>query len=414
MSIGPVVVSLVAVALGAAIGLFRGPAGSWLGPIRTFGLVSVLGLILVLLLPEALSSLGLVAVLLIAAGYALPTLFDRLSDRMAGGDRKLGAELGYWVVLVHQVCDGLALSSESAAFHGIDHWDGLIAMSVHTIPLTTLVVATFSHWRGPTHAVLRAVGIAGATLLGVAVIQFVPPSALSPIHPWIAALASGMLLHMIASGPFPTLDSARSRALDAMAAITGVALVGTIVLGAHSHSDAGAQFSARLLDAFFSMSMASAPALLLGLVAGAAIGAFGAPIPKHWLSTPRAALDAGRGALIGTPLPVCSCGVLPVSQGLRNRGASTAFVLAFLVATPEIGVDAFALSTQFLGWELSFIRVGAALLLAVFAGIVGARLARSAERTEVKSTCCHSKDAHDHHHGHDHAHDHDHGSRWSR
>lgn len=412
MSPGPVIVSVAAVALGALLGLVRGPTGAWLGPIRTFGLVSVLGLILVLLLPEALSGLGLAALLLIGVGYAVPTALDRFGERIAGRDHKLGAELGFWVVLFHQFLDGIALASESAVFHSDDHWDALIAMSVHTVPLTTLVVVTFNHWRGPTHALTRAAAIALATVAGVAIVGAVPVGAFATLHPWLAALVSGMLLHIIASGPFPPLEDRRRRAMDAVASVAGVALVAIGMVGAHSHSESGAQFSQTLLDAFFAMSLATAPALLFGLVAGAAIGAFGAPVPNRWLSSARATLDATRGAVIGAPLPVCSCGVLPVSQGLRRRGASTAFVLAFLVATPEIGVDAFALSTQFLGWELSFVRLGSALLLAVAAGVVGAKLATRTPTTpptppaasgDAEAGCCGPEHEH---HGHDHDHDH--------
>ncbi|MEM6733518.1 MAG: hypothetical protein AAF658_18305, partial [Myxococcota bacterium] len=255
MSVGPILVSLVAVFAGAALGLVGGPTGSWLQPIRTFGLVSVLGLILVLLLPEALSGLGMLAVVAIAVGYAVPTALDRMSNKTSTKDSRLGAELGYWFILAHQLCDGMALATESAMLHGSDHWDALIAMSVHTVPLTTLVVVSYNHWNGPGRALLRALGIAAATLTGVAIMGALPLPTLGTLHAWIAAVVSGMLLHIIASGPFPRITNSRDRTLDFLATAAGVGLVVVGVVGAHNHSDAGAQFSHRLADAFTMMSL---------------------------------------------------------------------------------------------------------------------------------------------------------------
>lgn len=407
MSFGPLLVSLSAVGLGASLGLAQGPKGVWLAPVRTFGLVSVLGLVLLLLLPDALSALGWIALPIVAAGLLLPTALDRLQGTVSGEHRRLGIELGYFAVLVHQFCDGIGLASESAWVHGVDHWDALIAMSVHTIPLTTLVVVSFSMWHGWRAALLRAVGIALATLGGIAVIRAIPAASVDTWHPWIAAGVSGMLLHIISNGPQSSPQGIRGRSLDALATVAGFALIGFGLLGAHSHSEAGHAFGTRLLDAFVGLGLTSAPALLLGLTAGAAIAAFGAPIPTRWLATKHRWLDAGRGAFLGAPLPVCSCGVLPVTQGLRTRGASTAFVLAFLVATPEIGIDAFALSTQFLGWQFTLVRVVTALVLAIAAAVIGARILASSRRSQreaatVHGSCCGNSE---HNHGHDHGHE---------
>src|SRR5437762_2977335 len=47
---------------------------------------------------------------------------------------------------------------------------------------------------------------------------------------------------------------------------------------------------------------------------------------------------------IGIPLPLCSCGVLPTAVALRRQGATKGATVAFLVATPETGIDSIALS----------------------------------------------------------------------
>src|SRR5882757_3121640 len=45
------------------------------------------------------------------------------------------------------------------------------------------------------------------------------------------------------------------------------------------------------------------------------------------------------GSVVGAPIPLCSCGVLPTALGLRKQGATPGATVAFLVATPETGVD---------------------------------------------------------------------------
>src|SRR6476660_4174470 len=50
------------------------------------------------------------------------------------------------------------------------------------------------------------------------------------------------------------------------------------------------------------------------------------------------------GSVIGAPIPMCSCGVLPTALGLRKQGATPGATVAFLVATPETGVDSISLT----------------------------------------------------------------------
>jgi uncharacterized membrane protein YraQ (UPF0718 family) len=109
--------------------------------------------------------------------------------------------------------------------------------------------------------------------------------------------------------------------------------------------------------------------LLLGLCVGALLQAFGSRIPSGWLK-PRGSLrDALKGALVGIPLPLCSCSVLPISRALEQRRAGPALVVAFLLATPELGVETFALTVRFLGWEYAGLRLLGALLIAVVAAL---------------------------------------------
>ena len=47
---------------------------------------------------------------------------------------------------------------------------------------------------------------------------------------------------------------------------------------------------------------------------------------------------------IGAPLPLCSCGVVPAALGLRRQGATPGATAAFLISTPETGLDSISIS----------------------------------------------------------------------
>lgn len=56
-----------------------------------------------------------------------------------------------------------------------------------------------------------------------------------------------------------------------------------------------------------------------------------------------------KAALFGVPLPLCSCGVIPVAASLRQQGASRAATTSFLLSTPQTGVDSIAVTYALLG-----------------------------------------------------------------
>ncbi len=81
-------------------------------------------------------------------------------------------------------------------------------------------------------------------------------------------------------------------------------------------------------------------------------------------------------ALIGAPLPLCSCGVLPAAAGLRRQGASRAAITSFLISTPETGVDSFMVSYALLDPVMTIVRPVAALFTAFFTGAAALLLNR--------------------------------------
>ena len=121
---------------------------------------------------------------------------------------------------------------------------------------------------------------------------------------------------------------------------------------------------------FIDLFTESAPWLLLGLL----IAGF-----MKWL-VPMRLLEKHMGdnrfisivkaALIGAPLPLCSCGVIPAAIGLRRAGASRSTTTSFLVATPETGVDSISVSYALLGPFFAIIRPFAAIFTAIYTGVI--------------------------------------------
>ena len=74
-------------------------------------------------------------------------------------------------------------------------------------------------------------------------------------------------------------------------------------------------------------------------------------------------------ALFGIPLPLCSCGVVPVAAGLKKQGANSGAALSFMIATPESGVDSIAVSWAMLDPIMTIIRPVAGFITAVSTGI---------------------------------------------
>lgn len=112
-----------------------------------------------------------------------------------------------------------------------------------------------------------------------------------------------------------------------------------------------------------------------------------------------------KAAIIGAPMPLCSCGVIPAALGLRRSGASKSATTAFLVSTPETGVDSISVSYVLLGPFMAIIRPIAAVTSAIVAGVLVGRdkeddvaKVQTKEQTSADSkdksneaSCCDSK-----------------------
>lgn len=149
---------------------------------------------------------------------------------------------------------------------------------------------------------------------------------------------------------------------------------------------------------FWQLLVTAAPWLLFGFAIAGLIHAF---IPEDLMSKHLGAegfATTVKAALIGAPLPLCSCGVIPAALGLRRSGASKSATVAFLVATPETGVDSVSVSYVMLGPVMAVIRPIAAICSAIVAGVlvgkegdIQALNSNNSDNGKTESSCCNKK-----------------------
>jgi len=77
-----------------------------------------------------------------------------------------------------------------------------------------------------------------------------------------------------------------------------------------------------------------------------------------------------KAALFGVPLPLCSCGVIPVAMSLRKHGASKGSTIAFLLSTPQTGVDSIFVTLSLLGLVFAVVRPVIALITGIVGGVL--------------------------------------------
>lgn len=169
-------------------------------------------------------------------------------------------------------------------------------------------------------------------------------------------------------------------------------------------------------DALVLMMAEMAPYLLLGFFIAGLLRVF---VPRTLYSrhlAPRDMKSVVKAAAIGVPLPLCSCGVIPTTVGLRKEGASHGACTSFLIATPQTGVDSIAATYSLMGLPFAIVRPLAALFTAMFGGWLVNRYARedealsaAAARTgEHEHCCCGHEHGCEEHAGEDHGECHGH------
>jgi uncharacterized membrane protein YraQ (UPF0718 family) len=101
-----------------------------------------------------------------------------------------------------------------------------------------------------------------------------------------------------------------------------------------------------------------------------------------------------KASAFGVPLPLCSCGVIPVSMSLRKHGASKGATISFLLSTPQTGVDSILVTLSLLGPVYAIFRPVAALVTGLIGGgLVQLSDPEPTEESQPKcdDVCCNEK-----------------------
>jgi len=124
----------------------------------------------------------------------------------------------------------------------------------------------------------------------------------------------------------------------------------------------------RILAESWNVLCLSAPYMLFGFFIAGLLKAF---IPDDFVARHLGRENGSsivKAALFGVPIPLCSCGVLPAAAGLRKQGAGKGASTAFLISTPETGVDSIAVTWALLDPLMALLRPLSAFLTAMVTG----------------------------------------------
>ncbi len=132
--------------------------------------------------------------------------------------------------------------------------------------------------------------------------------------------------------------------------------------------------------AFWDLSVDMGIYILFGLLAA---GVLHQLIREEWIQKHLGSSNGSsvyKAALFGTPLPLCSCSVIPFAASLRRNGASKGATLSFLISTPITGVDSILATFGMFGGVFTVYRVTSSVVIAMIAGMLMNRF----EPEEVK------------------------------
>ena len=123
-------------------------------------------------------------------------------------------------------------------------------------------------------------------------------------------------------------------------------------------------------QALIALSNAMAPYILFGLLFAGLLHVW---VPQTLVTKHLGKESVGsviKATLFGIPLPVCSCGVIPLATGIKKSGASKGATLSFLISTPITGVDSILATYGIFGWVFTLYRIFTSMVIAMVAGIL--------------------------------------------
>ncbi len=370
-------ISFLALALGPLLVLLaRRHSWSAVG-LDAFCVITISGFALLHLLPECYEQGGWLVLPLALAGFVLPTLAERTLQHGHPGMRRIVLLLALLGMAAHDTLDGLFLADgghihlDEHGHKGHTHEVTAWAIILHRIPEGVGIWWIVPRTLGVMPAVLVTVVTVGATIFGYFLGENLITETSQRGLALLQALLAGSLLHVVLHAHIP---APREQGRLHIASVAGAAIA-VFVLWFVIHDHFPAANGMDPASVFVSLAITSAPALLFAYLL---VGLCHAFLPANWLrgmTRGPMLLQALKGVGIGLPLPVCSCGVVPIYRELIRQGAAMAAAIAFLVATPELELAAVTLTWQLMGGEVALVRCAMAAVLALAVGVLVGSLA---------------------------------------
>lgn len=110
--------------------------------------------------------------------------------------------------------------------------------------------------------------------------------------------------------------------------------------------------------------------MIIGLLL---VAFFNVIVKKEWISNHLGGdglWSIIKASILGVPLPLCSCGVIPTGLYLKDKGASNASTSSFLISTPQTGVDSIVATYGLMGITFAWFRPLAAFISGIFGGVM--------------------------------------------
>lgn len=379
-------ISLLAFALGPVLYALADRARTSLAALDGFVMVAVAGLALVHIIPHAVTTGGPLAVLVAVAGFIGPGVVEHRLARAARQTHTAALVVALSGLTLHEFFDGVGLAS---AFYDPSGGISLLAVAVvlHRVPIAVTVWWLLRPARGPMTAALVLLALSIATVAGYLSVDAVAGAVDARWLGLLEALIAGSLLHVVVHRPSPLATPSvdrRERLLAGIGALLGLAAVAA--LGADHHVPMHGHHAVGFAGVFTALALESAPALLIAFALAGVVQVVLPNASLRWMQRGGPLSQAARGVAFGLPLPICSCGVIPLYQTLITQSVPASAALAFLVATPELGIDSVLISLPLLGGEFTLVRIAAATGVAL---VIGALIGPWAGRVRAAQvTCC--------------------------
>jgi uncharacterized membrane protein YraQ (UPF0718 family) len=370
--------SVVVLALGPVLYRAARTRSNGLALIDGFVVVAISGLVLLTIVPGSVRAGGWWALLFCALGLLGPTLLEQAFH--GAWKQTHAATLVVAVVGLgfHSLLDGVALNITETD-------DSLLPLAVilHRFP-----VGLTLWWLVRPIGRAAAIGVLAFLVVTTAVGFFLGPDLVvrfdSQAVAWFQALVAGSLLHVVLHRGAPIQQRENSSWYEGIGSLAGVGLLVILFAGGDHHHGGGV--GEVNVPAFLGLALESAGPLLLGYLLAGLVAEMLPTSAVRWMGRGNRLGQSVRGVIVGLPLPVCSCGVVPLYRALIRRGVPATAAMAFLIATPELGLDAVILSIPLLGTQMTVVRGVGAFLVALTVGWLVGRHVR-ANNTDQSCGC---------------------------